>query len=353
MGKTNERVSVIIVGYNHKPYLADCVRAARNSAPGARLILIDNASTDGTDVFVRAELKPDRFIASEKNLGFAGGNNLGIDIVLKDGDGFVYLLNPDTEAQPGFLEKALDVMRSDPKIGIVQSLLVLSPETDKINSWGNNIHFLGFGYAGGDSTSLAQARSAGKLEIRDIAYASGAGMLVRTSMIREIGGLDETLFAYHEDLEYSWRARLAGWRVMLAPDSIVHHKYEFSRSIAKWYWMERNRFLVMAWCYRLPTLICLVPVLILLEFVLWLFALKSGWWREKARAYAYVLAPSRWGRILRDRRRVQALRTVSDREATKLFTGKILFQRMSSPIVDVGNTVLDVFWRVLHFVMFW
>src|SRR6266487_1100958 len=106
-----EKTSVIVVSYNHKKFLADCLGAFKKSAPEARLILIDNASTDGTVEFVRAELAPDTFIASEKNLGFAGGNNLGFDIALRDGDAYVYLLNPDTECQPGFLEKALEVMR--------------------------------------------------------------------------------------------------------------------------------------------------------------------------------------------------------------------------------------------------
>jgi len=95
-------------------------------------------------------------------------------------------------------------------------------------------------------------------------------MLIRTSCLRAIGNLDEELFAYHEDLEFSWRARLAGWRVLLAPESVVWHKYEFSRSVQKWYWMERNRFLVTGWLYSIPTLIVLLPALIVTELALWL-----------------------------------------------------------------------------------
>ena len=163
MTASNGRTSVIVVAHGHRAYLAACVRALEQAAPeGTRLILIDNASTDGTSEFVRSEILsadgtatkgglPVVFISSERNLGFAGGNNLGIELALRDGDEFVYLLNPDTEAQPGFLEAARRVLEEHPAAGIVQSQLRLHPETGRLNSWGNEIHFLGFGYAGGES----------------------------------------------------------------------------------------------------------------------------------------------------------------------------------------------------------
>ena len=366
MNPENGRTSVIVVAYNHKRFLKDCLASLERAAGHvARLILIDNASTDGSAAFIREELMSEgcnatkggmaaRYIESPTNLGFSGANNKGFEIALLDGDEFVYLLNPDTEAQPGFLEEAMKVMRSDPKIGIVQSLLLLSPETDKVNSWGNEIHFLGFGYAGGESVPVSQARKEGKLEVRDIAYASGAGMLVRTSLIREIGGLDEDLFAYHEDLEFSWRARLAGRRVLLAPASIVHHKYEFSRSIKKYFWMERNRFLVMKKLYKPATVWLIMPALLVMEAGLWLFAFRGGWWREKLRAYAYFFRPSTWRNIRRGRHHVRHLRKVSDRDASRLFTGKILFQQMNPTLLTrVANPLFSAYWTVARFFLRW
>jgi GT2 family glycosyltransferase len=336
----------------------------RAASSGTRLILVDNASTDGTPEFVRSEiLTPDGaatkgglpaiFIASDRNLGFSGGNNLGLDLALRDGDEFVYLLNPDTEVQPGFLEAARRVMTAHTAAGVVQSQLRLHPDTGRLNSWGNEIHFLGFGYAGGESVPADSAEARRHLVVRDIAYASGAGMMIRTSCLRAIGNLDAELFAYHEDLEFSWRARLAGWRVLLAPESVVWHKYEFSRSVQKWYWMERNRFLVTAWLYALPTLVVLFPALLVTELSLWLFAVKGGWWREKLRAYSYVLDPRHWASFARTRRVKQSLRRVSDREATRLFTGVIVFERMTSPIVALGNVILGTYWRLVRLVMFW
>ena len=216
------------------------------------------------------------FFKNTDNLGFSGGNNQAMRLALEEGFEYVYLLNPDTEAQPGFLNAAIEALESDRNVGIVQSLLRLHPRTELVNSYGNEIHFLGFGYAGGESMSITDPSVQAKLARRDIAYASGAGMLVRASLLREIGFLDEELFAYHEDLEYSWRALLAGFRVLLAPNSVVYHKYEFSRSITKYYWMERNRLIVLARLYRWPTLLLVAPAFLVMELGLWLFAFRGG-----------------------------------------------------------------------------
>lgn len=361
------RTSIIVVAWNHKRFLADCVRALERAVPldgSVRLMLVDNASTDGTAELVRGELLapsgggtkgglPCVFVESGENLGFSGGNNLAIRKALEDGDEWVYLLNPDTEAAPGFLEEAKAVAEAEPAAGIVQSLLLLEGG-EKVNSWGNAIHYLGFGYAGGESVPLVEAREKGMLEVRDIAYASGAGMLVRSRVFRDIGLLDEELFAYHEDLEFSWRARLAGYRVLLAPESVVEHKYEFSRSIKKYRWMERNRAIVALRLYRLPTLLLLFPAWLAMELGLWAFALRSGWWKEKLRASAYFLKPSSWRKLIAARTRAQSLRVVSDREATRLFAGRILFQQMSPMLLTrVANPVFQAYWKLAHFLMIW
>lgn len=367
-GNRNNRTAIIVVSWNHGRFLPECFRAVEKAGipeGSARLMIVDNNSSDGTPELIRRELLsadarttsggfPAVFFDNRENLGFAGGNNQAMRQAMEDGDEYVYLLNPDTEAAPGFLAEAIRVMESDPSIGVIQSQLRLHPRTDLINSYGNEIHFLGFGYAGGESTRLDDPAAAAKLVVRDIAYASGAGMLIRTSLLRKIGLLDEELFAYHEDLEFSWRARLAGHRVVLAPDSLVHHKYEFSRSIKKYYWMERNRLLVLLRCYRWPTLLAIAPAFLAMELGLWLFAFKSGWWKEKARTYGYFLSLKTWRNLFAARRRVQGLRIVSDRRAAATFTGKILFQQMQPRLLTmIANPIFDVYWKLIHLLMFW
>ena len=367
-GIGTSRVTVIVVAFNHRRFLAGCIGAlerAVGSLP-ARLILVDNASSDGTAEFVRGELLnqdgtatrgglPAVFIASQQNLGFSGGNNLALARALADGDEFAYLLNPDAEPQPGFLEAALAVARRDPRIAQVQSLVLRAPEQSVVNTWGNSLHFLGFGYAGGDGTPLASDRAATlTAEPHEIAYASGAAMLLRLQAVREVGPLNEELFAYHEDLELSWRSRLAGWRVFVAPASRVGHHYEFSRSPRKFYFMERNRLLVLAWCYRLPTLMLLAPALLTMEAGLWLFALRGGWGREKLRAYAYLTRGPAVRRLLQTRAAMQAARRASDREVTELFTAEIDFPAVSPWLLTrVANPLFRLYWRGARALMRW
>lgn len=362
------RTSIIVVAYNHRHYLADCVAAVEKAGipPGsARLILVDNNSTDGTAAFVRQQLLapdgqhtrggfPVLFIAHHQNLGFAGGNNLALARAIQDDDQFAYLLNPDTEAEPGFLAAAL-AAAADPSVALVQSLLLRCPERDLVNTWGNALHYLGFGYAAGDGTPLADPAAAPHLrDTHDIAYASGAGVLVRLAALRQIGLFNEELFAYHEDLELSLRARLAGHRVVVAPASRVAHKYAFSRGSHKYYFLERNRFLVLAWHYRLPTLALVAPALAAMEAGLWLFAAKGGFWRQKARAYGYLLDPRHWPQIATTRRQVQALRRRSDRELSAPFTGQVVFPAVSPWLLTaVANPLFAAYWKVARRILRW
>ncbi len=362
------KTAIIVVSWNHGRFLADCFRAVEQAgiAPGAAtLMIVDNNSPDGSGDFIARELLsadgrttkggfPCVFFKNSDNLGFSGGNNQAMRKALEEGYEYMYLLNPDTEAQPGFLEAAIRASESDPKIGVVQSFLRLHPKTDSVNTYGNEIHFLGFGYAGGESVPVTDPSVQAKLVRRDIAYASGAGMLIKASLLREIGYLDEELFAYHEDLEYSWRARLAGHRIVLAPDSVVFHKYEFSRSIKKYFWMERNRLIVLARLYRWPTLVLITPAFLVMELGLWLFAFKSGWWREKARAYGYFFTAEHRSALRTARKKAQTARKTSDREATKLFTGRILFQQMQpSLLTRVANPLFAAYWAVARLMLWW
>jgi GT2 family glycosyltransferase len=187
------RTSIVVVTFNHRRFVDACLDAldgAGLDAGSVRLILVDNASTDGTAERVRERLEaggtrtrgglPVLFLPQAENLGFAGGNNLALRRALEEGDEFAYLLNPDTEARPGFLAAALEVARQQPDAAQVQSLLVRLPRGDVVNTWGNALHFLGFGYAAGDGVPLEDPRARAETAApHEIPYASGAGVLLR------------------------------------------------------------------------------------------------------------------------------------------------------------------------------
>jgi GT2 family glycosyltransferase len=342
------KVAVVVVTYNSTRFIDDCfgsLEGLDREGLDVEIVAVDNASTDGSAEALR------RFpfvtvLAQKENLGFAGGNNVGIRRAMENGADLVYLLNHDTVVTPRFLAEAVRVASADDHIGAVQSLLLLHPETDLINSTGNAIHFLGFGYCLDYRRPLAAWKHRG---LGEIAYPSGAGVLLRTAALRATGLFDEELFLYHEDLDLGWRLRLAGYANVLAPHSIVHHKYEFSRSIAKYYYMERNRGIVLLKHLRLRNLLILSPFLIAAELGLFLASLRSGWWREKLRAYAYFLHPRAWGHILKERERSARLRAVSDRRIVSLFTPVIAYQEVAGPFTRyVANPLMTIVWTLIR-----
>jgi GT2 family glycosyltransferase len=365
MGKT----SIVVVAYNHAAVLGDCLRALDRAGLDpmrVRLLLVDNASSDGTGELIRRELLtpdgshtrgglPALFFAGETNLGFAGGNNLALRRALADGDTFAYLLNPDTEVEPGFLQAALAVAEQDPETALVQSLLLRQSDPAVVNSFGNALHYLGFGYAAGDGQHIEEPQVAARIAAPpELPFASGAGTLVRLAVLREIGLFQDELFLYQEDVELGWRARLAGHRVRLAPTSRVRHRYTFDRGGSKLHWLERNRWLVLLWCYRGRTLLMLGPALLAVELGVWALALRQGWWRDKARACRYFLGPRRWRQLLATRRRVQALRRRSDREISEVFTAEIVFPAVAPWLLTrVGNPLFGIYWRVARRLLRW
>jgi GT2 family glycosyltransferase len=350
-------VDVIVVMWKSFPYLEDLFAgfAAMDYPREAVTIhIVDNQSPDGAGEDVKRRLAhPDarwpKIVLHEPgaNLGFSAGNNLVMRNSTAD---YCYLLNHDAIFEAGTLREAVAVAEAHPNAGSVQSLMVLAQDPMTLNSIGNDIHFAGFGYCRGYKLPTSSAPDTVTL----IAYASGAAVLYRTSVLRQIGLLDETLFAYHEDLDLGWRILLAGYDNLLAPKSVLRHRYEFSRSIAKWYWMERNRFIVLFKNERWGTLLLTLPALIVIELATWLFALKGGWGKEKWRACAWFFKPSSWSYLFRARRETQRLRKTTDRRILKRYVSEISYQEVSSGFIrSVANPLMALYFSILKAIIIW
>ncbi len=274
------------------------------------------------------------------NSGFAGGNNLVIRECMARGIPYVYLLNHDAAFEPMALREAMHIAESDPMAGSVQSLLVLADYPDEVNSRGGAIHYLGMGYCLGYHERREQMTD----DRKQIAYASGAAVLYPTRVLKEVGMFDETLWLYHEDLDLGWRLLLAGYRNVLASKSVVRHRYEFSRSIQKWYWMERNRIAVVLKNYRLLTIVILLPQLLIAELALFAYALKGGYWKEKLKASAWFFTPRAWSFIVRGRREIARIRKVPDQFILNSFTPVVAYQEFEDPFI---KAVVNPAWRML------
>jgi GT2 family glycosyltransferase len=151
------------------------------------------------------------------------------------------------------------------------------------------------------------------IEGGDIFYPSGAAVMYRAEALKEVGLFDEEFWMYNEDEDHGWRFWLAGWRVVLAPEAVVYHKYEFAKSIKQYYWMDRNRILCILKNYSLLILLLILPAFIIMEFGLVLFSLKGGWFKEKIKVWFYFLNPLKWVYIIQARRDSQAVRKIKDK----------------------------------------
>jgi len=347
----SERVLVLILTYNGSRYLSDCLSSLARAA-GTKgtfeIVVVDNASTDDTVALIRRDWPGVRVIENRENLGFAAGNNVGLRYAIEQRFDYVYLLNQDTVVTPDFLDEAVKVARTDPKAAAVQSKLLLYDDKSKINTIGNEIHFLGFAYAGGYRTPDRE------LEVREITYASGASVLVRVSALEDIGLFDEELFLYQEDVDLGWRLRLGGYRIVLAPKSVVYHKYEFTRSVSKFYYLERNRWLVLMQNYKWATCLLIAVPLLVMQIGMLLYSLGAGWWREELKACGYFFRRENWRKLLAKRKQVQEHRRVPDREVVRFFTGRVEFEGLQNPVLKyVANPVFNAWWQIVRRLIWW
>ncbi len=353
------RVAIVYLTYNAKPYLdavVTSVAALAYPKESLAFVIVDNASPDGSAKVIRETVVPRSgvdlptviFYPSAVNLGFSAGCNVGIERALLDEYDYVYLLNNDAKLRPDAITEAVAMAERDTHIGSVQSLIRFWQEPETINATGGMVHFLGFGFVRDNGRQMTEAEALA-LDGTEIAYASGAAVLYRASVLREVGLLDPFYFLYHEDLELGWRIRLAGYRNVLAARSVAEHHYEFKRSIKKFFWMERNRWIVNLGLLRWRTMLLLFPFLCALEVALIAFAFKGGWIREKLMVYRDLLRPATWKHVRAKRRTIATVRRVEDREIVRFWTARIAHQDVSNPVVEyIGNPLLMVVWFVLR-----
>ncbi len=356
-----KKIGIILVNYKDyaKRFLADCRDSLRaQDYQNFQIYIVDNQTGEESFEYLAKNYPEAKVLRNENNDGFAKGNNDGIKKALADGCEYVFLLNIDTVCAPTALSKMVEVIELNEKIGSVQARLMIAdpshsraggnPEfSDKINSLGNATHFLGFGYCFGYNESWEKEKENYSLPT-EIFYPSGAAVLFRKEALEEVGFLDEEYWMYNEDQEIGWRLLLAGWKNVLAPDAVIYHKYEFSRSISKYYWMDRNRILAILECYQLATLLLIFPAFILMELGLILFSIKNGSLKQKIAVWKYFLNLKNWSYILRARFRNQKLRKIRDKKIAHLITGKIWYQEVGDWKLRLINPIFNAYWRFIR-----
>jgi GT2 family glycosyltransferase len=221
------KVAVVVLAWNGKRLTMECLDSLQSLRyPNASLILVDNASTDGTAPEAKTRYGGRVLVVeNSENLGFSRGNNVGIRKALDEGADFVLLLNNDTVVDPDLVDRLVEVIAGSERIGIVGPKIFYASPPDRIWFAGGRI-FL----ARGVSKHIGiRERDTGRYDsVRDVDYVTGCALLARREVFEKIGYLDPVYPAYYEDADLCMRARRAGFRVVYAPAGKVWHKISAS-----------------------------------------------------------------------------------------------------------------------------
>jgi GT2 family glycosyltransferase len=347
-------VAVLIVCFNGREYLSDCLGSVIASDDGdihRRIIVIDNASTDGSADFIAQSYPQIDLLKLPENRGFAGGNNAGWEYVHSKYPATKYLalLNQDTIVQTGWLGALVDHLEGWPTAAAAQAKIFLYPQQDRLNTAGNCSHYLGFGF----TTGYNQTDAGQFDEYRQIDFPSGAACLLRCSALERVGLFDDVFFLYLEDAELGWKLRQLAYKIHFVPTSVVFHKYQFNVGYRHYFYLERNRWYLLAKYYKLPTLILLTPAIFAMEIGQLLFAVRHGIVTQKMRAVAFFFCPKNILRLIHQRNAAQRRRLVGDRAFTRPFISVIDFPELKSPLLKIANPILSAYWRIVRRLMFW
>jgi hypothetical protein len=299
-------VDVSVVSWNSLHHLRSNLPALIDQDYDSyRVVVVDNDSADETADHVAREFPDVDLVRCDRNGGYGAGNNLAF---AHSRGKYVAVLNPDARPERGWLRSLVRALEERPDAAMATSKVLLASNPGRVNACGNTVHISGIAFCRG----LADDQHA-YVGMESVAAVSGAAFIARREALDEIGGFDERFFMYMEDTELSLRARLAGWDIVLAPRSRVVHDYELTIPAQKFFYLERNRFLMLANIFRWRTLVALAPALAVAEAGVWWFALRSGRGLVRAKLASYAAIARGARTMLRQRRRVQAMRRVDDR----------------------------------------
>ena len=218
--KTEPRVAIIILNWNGKKDTFVCLESMRKETYGNKeIVLVDNGSTDDSVEEIRRAFPEVTLLALEKNLGFTGGNNAGIEYAVKKGADYVYLINNDTTVEPDALEKLVEAAEENPEAGLVAPVIHDMDPPCAIWFAGSALS-LHHGAAWHDN-----ARQPARTEKPyEVPWVTGCAMLLRAELLGQLGGFDDRYFLSWEDVDLSLRVRDAGRKVMVAPTARIYHK---------------------------------------------------------------------------------------------------------------------------------
>ncbi|HXE10402.1 MAG TPA: glycosyltransferase family 2 protein [Verrucomicrobiae bacterium] len=294
--------------WNGESSLKACLDSLRAQSLQAHVIVVDNGSVDGSVALIETNYPEVELIKLPKNLGFAAGVNTGFQRAIKRDATYVAAFNNDAVADKDWLRELVTYLGKYPHAGIAACKL-LTADGQALDSTGDYYTVWGLPYPRGRGESGIDAYD----DEVDIFAASGGASLYRVSMLQKIGLFDEKFFAYYEDVDLSFRAQLAGWKVSYVPAARVHHAIGATSSRVR-------GFTTYQTLKNLPMLLVKNVPRRYLWRISWRYSVAQifffgravlrghGWSAIKGKTLCVWLLP----RTLRARHRIQKSRTVSD-----------------------------------------
>lgn len=354
----SKKVGLILINYKDyaKRFLAPCRDSLRAQSYPQELVniyIIDNASSQPTESYLKSQY-PEAKILPREDGNYSAANNLGFKNAIEDNCEYLVTVNMDTEMDVNWLSELVNALDNNPEAGIAQSKILLFPKTEeeknhpKINSLGNVIHFLGFGFTSAYGEPDREINSYPEIS----GYASGCSFIIKAEVLKKIDGYNEDYYMYHDDLEISLKAKLAGYKVILAPLSIIFHKYEFERSTKMIYYMERNRYLTIMTFYPAFSLVLILIPALVMDLGILAYSIVNGWFKEEIKIYQYFFSFQNYEKLFTERKKIKSFKKIKFSELAKNFSGRIEFQEIANPILKyIVNPCLDIYWKIIKHII--
>ncbi len=308
--------SIIIPHLNGRHHLDDCLNSLRQQTwADFEILLVDNGSTDGTQEYVREQFPEVKLLELGQNRGFTGACNAGWRVA---GGEFIILLNNDTEVDLNWLAEIVSAFQRRPDVGIVASKMLLFDQRDHFHTAGDFYRVDGI-----PGNRGVWRQDVGQYDAEEEVFgACGGSSAYRRQLLDEIGFLDDDFFFSCEDVDISWRAHLAGWRVLYVPTAVVYHKLKATGGAVTGSYYDGRNFLYLIW-KNYPTSLLRQNWRLILKSQLNITREALRHWRgEAARARLRGQLAGLFGlfKMLPKRRRIQANRRIDNDRLTAVLT---------------------------------
>lgn len=308
-------VTVVVVGYNDRESLPTCVAALAADPAAARIVVVDNASADGTseifDSLRSLDLRVET-IENPENVGYAAA----VDGVLPSiTSGYVAVLNADSVPSTGWLGPQVAYLDAHPQFAATSPTVTLAG-TERLNATGLDIHVTGLGF----NRRLHSPVDAADVKPTEVPGLQGGAFVVRRDALEAAGGWYAEGFLYHEDVELSWTLRLMGYRIAFVPTPRVDHHYSLTMSPEKLFLLERNRWETLLANTNWTTRFAISPILLWTELMMWSYCALRGRSMLAAKKRSYTSIGTRRDIVAKRRSAIRGLRRVSDWRVLSAFS---------------------------------